>query len=325
HIVSPGFVNSVRLGYNRSRTTSAGGISAINPAAADSALGWAPGLNATQAQVTGLTLIGPGVAPPIYQFTWNAYQVYDDAFVTKGLHAVKFGAGVERDQLNQVTNTADFVARFFFGNLRSFLTNAPSRVRGVLPSLASPRGMRVSIAGVYVQDDWRMRPNLTVNLGLRYETSTVPDENQGKLTNLLHISDAMPHLGGPYFSNPTRRNFEPRVGFAWDPFRNGKTEVRGGFGMFDVLPLPVELRGAVFAAWPFYDSASSSTLPPGSFPTGAFLSLAPNEITARLDYIEPNPPRNYVMQWNLNIQRQLTPSTTAMIAYVGSRGVHNVL
>ena len=95
--------------------------------------------------------------------------------------------------------------------------------------------------------------------------------------------------------------------------------------MFDVLPLPVELRGAVFAAWPFYDSASSSTLPPGSFPTGAFLSLAPNESTARLDYIEQKPPRNYVMQWNLNIQRQLTPSTTAMIAYVGSRGVHNVL
>src|SRR5205085_2818025 len=236
-IFTPGFVNTVRLGYNRAHTTSAGGVNAINPAAADPALGWAPGLNATQAQVTGLTLIGPGVAPPIYQFIWNAYQAYDDAFLTRRRHSVKFGDGFERDQLNQVTNTADFFGRFFFGNLLSFLTTAPSRVRGVLPSLATPRGMRLSTAGLYLQDDWRWRPNLTLNLGLRYETSSVPTENQGRLTNLLNITDAQPHLGAPYFSNPTRRNFEPRVGFAWDPFRNGKTAVRGGFGVFDVLPM----------------------------------------------------------------------------------------
>src|SRR5437016_6189231 len=318
HIFSPGFVNSVRLGYNRSRTTSAGGISAINPAAADSALGWAPGLNATQAQVTGLTLIGPGVAPPIYQFTWNAYQVYDDAFVTKGLHAVKFGAGVERDQLNQVTNTADFVARFFFGNLRSFLTNAPSRVRGVLPSLATPRGMRLSMVGTYIQDDWRMRPNLTVNLGLRYETSNVPDENQGTLTNLLHISDAQPHHGAPCFSNPTPRNFEPRVGFAWDPFRNGKTAVRGGFGLFDVLPMLYQTITLNGRGAPFFQIGSTSSLPVGSFPKGGLASLGAGSL--EYAYVENQPHRNYVMQWNLNLQRELVRNLTAVIGYVGSRG-----
>jgi hypothetical protein len=320
HIFSPGFVNSVRLGYNRSHTTSAGGVAAINPAAADPALGWAPGLNATQAQVTGLTLLGPGVAPPIYQFTWNAYQVYDDAFVTKGLHAVKFGAGFERDQLNQVTNTADFVARFFFGNLRSFLTNAPSRVRGVLPSLATPRGMRLSMVGTYIQDDWRMRPNLTVNLGLRYETSNVPDENQGKLTNLLHISDAQPHLGGPYFSNPTRRNFEPRVGFAWDPFRNGKTAVRGGFGLFDVLPMLYQTITLNGRGAPFFQIASTSSLPVGSFPKGGLANLGAGSL--EYAYVENQPHRNYVMQWNLNIQREVVRNMTAVIGYVGSRGVH---
>ena len=319
-IFSPTFVNSVRLGYNRAHTTSAGGVQAINPAASDPALGWAPGLTATYAQVTGLTLIGPGVAPPIYQFIWNAYQVYDDAFLTRGLHSLKFGFGFERNQLNQVTNTADYLGRFFFGNLRSFLTNAPSRVRGVIPSLATPRGMRLNIVGTYVQDDWRMRPNLTVNVGLRYEFSTGPTENQGKLTNLLNITDAKPHLGDPYISNPTRRNFEPRVGFAWDPFRNGKTAVRGGFGMFDVLPMLYETITLNGRGAPFFQIGSTSTLPVGSFPNGGLSRLGAG--TLEYAYVENKPHRNYVMQWNLNIQREVARNLTAMIGYVGSRGVH---
>jgi outer membrane receptor protein involved in Fe transport len=320
HIFNPSFVNSVRLGYNRAHTTSAGGINAINPAAADPSLGWAPGLNATQAQVTGLTLLGPGVAPPIYQFVWNAYQAYDDAFLTKGLHAVKFGVGFERNQLDQVTNTADFVARFFFGNPRSFLMNAPSRVRGVLPSLANPRNMRLSIAGVYLQDDWRWRPNLTLNLGLRYETSTVPAENQGRLTNLLNITDAQPHLGAPYFSNPTRHNFEPRVGFAWDPFRNGKTAVRGGFGLFDVLPMLYQTITLNGRGAPFFRIGSTSSLPVGSFPKGGLANLGAGSL--EYAYVENKPHRNYVMQWNLNMQREVVRNLTAVIGYVSSRGVH---
>ncbi|HYR85005.1 MAG TPA: TonB-dependent receptor [Terriglobia bacterium] len=319
-IFSPTFVNSVRLGYNRAHTTSAGGIAAINPAAADPALGWAPGLTATYAQVTGLTLIGPGVAPPIYQFVWNAYQVYDDAFLTRGLHSLKFGGGVERNELNQVTNTADFLGRFFFGNLRSFLTNAPSRVRGVIPSLATPRGMRVSIFGAYFQDDWRWRPNFTLNVGVRYEGSTVPNENQGKLTNLLNITDAQPHLGAPYFSNPTRHNFEPRVGFAWDPFRNGKTAIRGGFGLFDVLPMLYQTITLNGRGAPFFRIGSTSTLPVGSFPKGGLASLGTGSL--EYAYVENKPHRNYVMQWNLNIQREVVRDLTAVISYVGSRGVH---
>ena len=320
HIFSPSFVNTVRIGYNRARTTSAGGVTAINPAAADPSLGWAPGLNATVAQVSQLTLIGPGVAPPIYRFVWNAYQVYDDAFVTRGLHSLKFGVGIERNQLNQVTNTGDFVGRYVFPSLARFLTNAPSRVRGVLPGLATPRGMRLSIVGAYVQDDWRWRSNVTLNLGLRWEGSTVPTENRGKLTNLYNITDAQPHLGDPYFSNPTLRNFEPRVGFAWDPFRNGKTAVRGGFGMFDVLPMlyttiTMNGRGA-----PFFGIGSTSRLPQGAFPKGGVALLG----AGSLEYVsvERNPPRNYVMQWNLNVQREIVPNLTAVVGYVGSRGVH---
>src|SRR6202021_3506804 len=84
----------------------------------------------------------------------------------------------------------------------------------------------------------RIRSNLTLNLGIRYEMSTVPHMVDDKATNLRNIFDATPALGNPWWLNPTYRNFEPRVGFAWDPFHNGKSSVRGGFGMFDVLPLP---------------------------------------------------------------------------------------
>src|ERR1700722_17824852 len=152
--------------------------------------------------------------------------------------------------------------------MATFLENKPKSVVGSIPGLVSPRYMRISIVGAYLQDDWRIRPRLTLNLGLRFEMSTVPTETKGKLTNLPTLDAATPHLGDPYFSNPTLRNFEPRIGFAWDPFRNGKTAVRGGFGMFDVLPMlyttvTMNGRGA-----PFFEIVSSNKLKPGSFPGG---------------------------------------------------------
>jgi hypothetical protein len=327
HIFSSSFVNSVRVGYNRSHTTSPGGVSAINPAASDPALGWAPGEFATQAQVPGLTLIGPGVGPPIYLFVWNAYQGYDDASITRGLHSIKLGFGVERDQLNQTTNTGDFFGRYFFKSLSTFLQNRPSRVRGVLPGLATPRYMRQTIIGGYLQDDWRLLSNLTVNMGLRYEMSTVPTETQGKQSNLPVLTSASPHLGSPFFSNPTLHNFEPRVGFSWDPFKNGKTAVRAGFGMFDVLPMLYQTITMNGRASPFFHLASTSNAAAlvGSFPGGAVPVLQALSVgTAENAYVQHDPSRNYVMQWNLNIQRQLTPSLTAVVGYVASRGVHQL-
>jgi outer membrane receptor protein involved in Fe transport len=338
HIFGPGFVNSVRFGFNRARV---GGLSgtAINPLAADTSLGWVSGRTAPQAFVSGLTQIGNGASPTSYR-NWNSYQAYDDASLTRGLHSLKFGFGFERDQLNEVDLTADYHGIFTFGTIAGFLTNQPSRFSGGFPGLPGQRGMRQSIVGAYVQDDWRVRPNLTLNLGLRYEMSTVPTEAHGNLTNLYFVTDAQPTCArlftsptgiscgatGPYFSNPTLRNFEPRVGFSWDPFKNGKTAVRGGFGMFDVLPMLYTTITMVGRGAPFTEigATKDASILMNKFPGGVDpLALGPKSL--EYEHVEKNPPRNYVMQWNFNIQRELAPNLTMVVGFAGSHGVHQAL
>jgi outer membrane receptor protein involved in Fe transport len=238
HILSPSVVNSVRFGFNREGVANNQALRAINPAAADPSLAAVPGTFATGISASGISTFmgGLGGSSP-WDYGWNSFQVYDDAFLTRSVHSVKFGVAFERMQMNLIAYS-DQNGSFHFGSLTNLLTNKPQRFLAASPGLLTPRGIRQSLLGGYVQDDWRWRPNLTLNLGLRYEMTTVPTEVQGKLSNLVHITDAQPHLGDPFFSNPTLRNFEPRLGFAWDPFRNGKTAVRGAFGVFDVLPLP---------------------------------------------------------------------------------------
>jgi hypothetical protein len=334
HIFQPTLINSVRVGYNRSFGASPLSATAVNPLAADTTLGFVPGDTAGTLDIPGVTGFSGGLSTQAPQsWAWNSWQVYDDISLTKGIHSLKFGANVEHIQDNSFSASRPG-GGFSYNSLSDFLTNqAAISFRADIPGLLNPRYLRQTIVGAYGQDDMRIFPNLTVNVGLRYEMATVPSEKDGKLASLTSLTTSQIHTGSPFFSNPTLRNFEPRVGFAWDPFRNGKTSVRGGFGLFDVLPLPIELRGAVFAVFPFFDSASVTTsstgplgpLSAGDFPNKAFNRLTTDATSARVDYFQPNPPRNYVMQWSLSVQREIAPSTSILIAYVGSRAIHNAL
>jgi hypothetical protein len=323
HTFSPQLINTFRLGYNRVVDRGGEGISAINPAAADPTLGAFPGRDAPQTFVSGLTTLqGGSNNQNNTAFWWNSYQIYDDAFLTKGRHSMKFGIAVEQDQ-DHVLQYSTVGGSFRFGSLTSFLTNQPSSFTGTLPNTVGPRHYRQVLFGTYFQDDIRLRPTLTLNLGMRYEISTEPIEANNKLSNLPSPTASAPNIGSPLFHNPTLRNFEPRVGFAWDTFGNGKTAVRGGFGMFDVLPLLYEYALTELNLYPFTESGKLTALPQGSYPAGALPLLQPVS-TARVSYIQPNPKRNYVMQWNLNIEQALPGNFTGTIAYIGSRGIHQL-
>jgi hypothetical protein len=270
---------------------------------------------------------------PTYLYRWNSFQFYDDAFWNSGKHSIKFGGAFERMYL-QVTALTDPNGIWFFNNLSSFLTSAPSKFQGGVASSLTPRNIRQNIFGSYIQDDWRWKPNVTFNLGLRYEMSSVPTETDGKFANLRNLSDPLPVCGtqvpgcastGPFFYNPTYHNFEPRLGFSWDPLKTGRLAIRGGIGLFDVLPLPYQFILLTTQSAPFFQYTVLKAGDPALQEPLTFPLVNPADITAnklRSTYVESHPNRNYVSQWNLNLQYALTSSVTAMVAYVGSRGVH---
>ena len=320
HVFSATFTNSATIGFSRVVSEAPKTLSAINPVAADTSLGFLPGNPVGLINVTGLTNFPGGLgAVGEYDFHQNSHQIYDDAYATKGTHQLKFGVAIERLQDNQL-GKSNPTGQYLFGSLAAFLTNQPSTFNAPIGGVITPRDMRQTILGAYLLDDWRVASNLTVNFGLRYEPASVPTEASGKLTNLPSLTSTTPHLGSPYFSNPTKHNFEPRLGFAWDPFRNGKTSVRGGFGIYDNLPLPYLFELTSLLSAPYFVSGSVANPPQGSFPSTAFPLLTTT--TLRYAYIQPDPSRSYVMQWNFNVQREVADDTAVMIGYAGSHGVH---
>ncbi len=363
HTFSSSFVNAARIGYNRDHVVNSFTPSAINPAAASLALGAVAGQNAPRLSPHGgVSDFFAGVnGGSHYLHTWNSYQAYDDAFWTKGAHTIKIGGGVENMRYNQHT-FQEPGGRYQFANFTNFLAGVPKSFEASLgPSLGgvdNPREFRQTMFSAYIQDDWKVKSNLTVNIGVRYEPSTVLSDAQGRITNLATITAAAPTCGvsftdpgipaapgsscgsvGPYYQNATLRNIEPRLGFAWDPFKDGKTSVRGSFGIYDVDPLPGYFLLQQNQAGPFLvfkSSKSFATCGPGSptcpsttqFTTpfdagegGVQLQTATSSKLAT-STVEGAPHRSYVMQWNLSVQRQLTSDTTLTLGYVGSHGVH---
>jgi len=243
----PAFLNVARFGFNRAAAIAGGITRVINPLVENPAFSFIPGqfVGSIEA-VPGITNMPPGLnaqSPDTLSdadsYFWNSLQGGDDAFLTKGVHALQFGAVVERmqDNMHPVPGTN---GTFRFSTLPDFLTNHPRNFQRLAPIPLATFGLRQTLFGAYLQDDIRAQRNLTLNAGLRYEMATVPAEAHGRLSSLPILTAAQPQIGVPYFSNPTLHNFEPRVGFAWNPRGISKTLLRGGFGVFDVLPLPYE-------------------------------------------------------------------------------------
>src|SRR5438067_205053 len=342
HLFNPGLVNTVRGGYNRSYADGQLTPRAINPAAADTSFGMVAGLYAPRITVSGLTTFRGGLrGQSVQNYLLQTYQFYDDAVRTFGRHNLKFGGAII---LYHLALFAPFIedGSATFIDIPSFL-QIIVHIAGSPPDVAAIKTHhnRTSVFAGYVQDDWKFRPSLTVNLGLRYEMETIPTETSGLIANMPTITTnpgacvspsncpGMNKFSFPH--NPTSKNFEPRIGFAWDPFHSGKTSVRGGFGIFDALPLPYELVINNAQTSPFHNVITIFACPQppgvpcaaqGSFPKIPF----PSSFVASAqtwNYVDTNIKRNYIYQYNFSVQRQLTGSLALTVAYAGSRGIHN--
>lgn len=322
HIFSATLVNTARVGYSRSHGVSGQTASALTAIGGDTSLGVRAGLAAPILSVPGLTPTTTVGSTTENLLVSNSFQFYDDVFWTKGKHSFKFGFAAERIQFNDLTLLRPN-GNFNFGSLAAFLQDTPTSVSELAAGNSFEDGSRQTAFGVYAQDTWQVRSNLTLTAGLRYEPTTLPSEAHGMFQVLESLSPtvtSMTPVQHLWSHNQSLKNFEPRVGFSWDPFKTGKTAVRGGFGIFDVLALPWTYTGTTAFEPPFLAPLSAGGLTQGDFPIVKSQTLGTSSQGAF--YVPQDPPRSYTMNWNLNVQHEFTPSLSATIGYVGSRSIH---
>ena len=346
HIITPNLLNVVRVGFNRSLGNVDTPSQALNATAANQTLGYLPGLYIPRLQVTGLTIVGGLGSERAVSTAQNSLQFYDDVSFSRGRNTLKFGFNYER--LNGYSHailpngSATFVTTSTTGTaLANFLLARPYAA-DVVPSGTTTTAEPVdNLFAGYVQDDLKLSSRFTVNLGLRYEATTIPYDRRGLggAVNTLTApvgSPACPQTIQPttvpgctvpisqYLqSNPTLNDFEPRVGFAWNPFGDGKTAIRGAFGIYDELPLPYILTTYSTISAPYSnDAVLVGNVPVGTFPFGVAAVGTANPGNRLGRYYSPNPRRDYSLNYNLNVEQEYGRHFSTLVGYTGSHSLH---
>jgi len=243
------------------------------------------------------------------RLTQNVYSFAQNLVHTRGRHILKFGSLFERYQDNMVNPTFS-LGIYNFADLSSFLRNAPRQFVGLTPDAQLDRSWRFTLFGFYAQDDYKVSRRLTLNLGLRYEFATQPQDRRD--IALVNFSDRQ-ITQGPLYKNPTYKNISPRLGFAYDVFGNGKTSLRGGYGWYFNTNNQQNLIVTV-------------TNPPATprvvvvnptFPNPSFAAVS-NAIRP-IEWNLKNPSNH---TFNLNLQHQLPGDFVVTLGYAGARGTH---
>jgi len=279
--------------------------------------------------VIGVTLVGSTATIPA-RYDQRVWQIADTLTVVRGDHTWKLGVDWQRYAFDGYSYSR-YGGEFRFRNLEEFLTLERSetaqadRFTGNLPGTDTRRAMRQHYVAAFVQDDWRPRSDLTVNLGLRYELVTSPVEREGRVAGLLSLGDLETGPGGvtpgtPLFDAPAGA-FAPRVGVSWQPGA-GRLRVHGGYGIVH-QPLTVSYyRGTTFRVYPYF--AGVDLRRPEVFGPGIQDVLAGGaEPRRRSEFIVYDARQPFVQQWHVRAERELGRGVTAELGYLGSRG-HNL-
>lgn len=230
---------------------------------------------------------------------------------------------------NDLLGRMDQVTQTFYGDLQSFLPSGTGR----------SRSFRYNEYGVFLQDDWKVKPNLTVNLGVRYELRDVPSESgsilgaldkAGSINSTAQISDFSVVRGGAWYKRDAT-NVAPRVGMAWRPFDNTKTVIRAGYGVyFDRLPgktvdfvdnnTPLTARTvSIYPNLGGTDIRLKDGIPSPAQPAAPSLKPA-NTRSTSIALFTPDLRTPRVQHYHASIERQFMKYIYLQAAYVGERG-----
>jgi hypothetical protein len=326
---TPNLVNESRVAFNRvaSSVTQEGsvlnsqvGLPTISPRARDLGLSFIT--------ITGFSPLGDEGNNPQNSVT-NVYQFLNNSSYVHGNHLIKFGADLRFSQQNAFRDV-ESRGRLQFSPFFQLTGNALGDLLLGFPLLTSvarvdnPQQIRTESYNFFVNDSYRVRPRLTLNAGLRYEYNSPPVDAQNRATvfdvatrNLVPVgSNGVPRSG----FDPDRNNFAPRAGFAWSLGDEGKTVLRGGYGIYyDQSPLaPAE---ALYFNSPFFDNNIFFSLP--GLPltlADPFPSFFPFPLPDSALAIQRDLRTGYMQHWNFNVERQLGDKTVLEVAYVGSKG-----
>ena len=312
HTFSPAVVNEFRLGFNR--------YSNVYPVGPQKF----PGLDAFP-NITVFELgveIGPDPNAPQGGIQ-NQYQLADNITWTKGAHTLKFGFDGWK-QISPQFFTQRSRGDYEWTYLSDYLFDYnPDYLAERTTGGAKYYGDRV-LTGFFVNDSWKIRPNVTLNIGARYEYQTVPYSERLQTVNAISSVPGLITFGEP---QPQKNAIMPRIGIAYSPGTSGKTSIRAGFGLFyDVL----------------YDNQGLLTLPPQDQQTvdvagldqGNFLAnggIPPNATAGTLSQADaraltggyvPNQTRPQTAAWNIGIQHVFRSDYTFESRYVGTHSVH---